>query len=241
MPRLSGKRIVITGAVGGIGSATARACAAEGARLVLVDRDPELDHLAAELDAVALTADVADPDAPALALERLGGVDGLANIAGVHPTGTVLDALPHDWDRTLAVNLLAPAAWSRACIPHMRANGGGAIVNLCSVVAVAPSDAIVVYSVSKAALLALTRSVAVDFGRSGIRCNAISPGLIDTEMLAEAARVPARLDRLRAGVPAGRIGKPADVAACCVHLLSDEASYITGANVVIDGGQLVHL
>jgi NAD(P)-dependent dehydrogenase (short-subunit alcohol dehydrogenase family) len=243
---LAGRRLIVTGAAGGIGSATARACAAAGARLLLVDTAPAVEAVAEELGAVAVVDDVARDgaadEALAVAQERFGGIDGLANIAGLQRPGDLLTAPNANWDLMLAVNLRAPATWSRVFIPAMLEAGGGAIVNMGSVVGVAAPTNSVGYSVSKAALLALTRSIAVDYGRQGVRCNAVSPGIVNTELLRPHIEAdPARLDALAARVPLDRIAEPHEVASCCVYLLSDASSFVNGANFMVDGGHTVAL
>ncbi|QEC46118.1 SDR family oxidoreductase [Baekduia soli] len=239
---LTGRRIVITGAAGGIGLTLARRCVGDGAAVALVDADPRVLELASELGGVGFAVDITDrstaPSTLAEAAAQLGGVDGLANVAGAQRDGDAVHTTDEVWDLVLAVNLTAPWVWSRAAIPHMLKAGRGSIVNVASIAASHALPSAVSYVTSKTGLLGLTRSIAVDFGRQGIRCNSVSPGTIETDFFRDYARrnpdVARRLEDLNF---AGRFGTADEVAACCAYLLGDESGFVNGTDVAIDGGR----
>ena len=241
---LHGKRLVVTGAAHGIGAAVARRCARDGAHVVLVDRDRDVLALADELDGIGSVADVTDADAAGAAiaamLDRWGGVDGLVNVAGIYRAGDVVQLAPEVWDEVMAVNLRAAFIWSRTAITAMLDAGGGSIVNVASISAERAIPASAAYVASKHALLGLTRSIAIDFGRRGIRANAVSPGSIETDLLGQylASRSGAREDLIEKNY-AGRLGTPDEIAEACAFLLGDAGSFVNGANFVIDGARTV--
>lgn len=242
MPRLTGKRAVITGAAQGIGKAIAERFAAEGARLLLADIDgPKVAAVAAALGQQACTTDVAQKAAVealiAAAVERLGGLDVLVNNAGVTHAAS-LDALTEDdFDRVMAINLKS-ALWGTQAAARVMAPGS-AIINMSSVNAVLAIPNQIPYAVSKSALKQLTNVTALALAEKGIRVNAIGPGSIETEMLAgilaedEAAR-----DRILSRTPLRRCGTPEEVAAVALFLASDDSSYLTGQTIYPDGGRL---
>lgn len=250
---LDGKVAIITGAATGIGRASASLFARAGARLVLADvRPDELEHtldLVREAGgaALAVTADLARPgDCAAVvhaAVRTYGRLDVLFNNAGVGTLvvgGTVESIDLERWDLAQDVNVRAIYLASRAAVPAMRAAGGGAIVNTSSVSAFRgsagrPSHA---YAASKGAVLALTHAMAASYGRDRIRVNAICPGTIRTRLTAD---IIERVERDAAdgrGIPLGRVGEPEDVARCALFLASDDASFISGTHIVVDGGAL---
>jgi NAD(P)-dependent dehydrogenase (short-subunit alcohol dehydrogenase family) len=248
-PRLSGKSIVVTGAAQGIGAAIARRCAADGAAVALVDRQESVVSVAAEIGGDGIVCDVTDSAGVggivASIAERLGSITGLVNAAALQRNGDVAALSDEDWDEVFAVNVDAPPRWMRAAMPFLLAaggggGGGGSIVNITSVTASAAIPDTVSYVASKHALLGMTRSVAVDFGRRGVRCNAVSPGTIQTSFFADyAARNPEKAAGQVDANYVGRLGEPDEVAALCAHLLGDEAGFINGANLAIDGGRLI--
>jgi NAD(P)-dependent dehydrogenase (short-subunit alcohol dehydrogenase family) len=195
-------------------------------------------------DALPLVGDVADAAAAADAVERaaaeLGGLDILFNNAGIVRDGDVLETSLEDWERTLAVNLTGPFLMSRAAIPHLRRRGGGVIINNASTLGLVGLQRAAAYCAAKGGLVLLTRAMALDHAGEGIRVNAICPGIIDTAMprrrdLGDADRQ--QLDRVYGPLAAaGRVGTPEEVAALVVFLASDEAAFITGAALPIDGG-----
>jgi cyclopentanol dehydrogenase len=250
---LNGKVAIITGAATGIGRASALLFARAGARVVLGDvREAELartvaDVKAAGRQAMAVPADLARPaDCATLVAEAVrafGRLDVLLNNAGVGTMvvgGTVETIALEHWDLAQDVNVRAMYLVSRAAIPHLRGAGGGAIVNVASVSAFRgsverPSHA---YAASKGAVLALTRVMAASYGRDGIRVNAICPGTIRTRLTADIVERTERAAKEGHGIPLGRVGEPEDIARCALFLASDDASFISGAEIVADGGAM---
>jgi NAD(P)-dependent dehydrogenase (short-subunit alcohol dehydrogenase family) len=250
---LEGKVAIITGAATGIGRASALLFARAGARVALADvREPELrraadDVRAAGGEAAPVTADLARPDdcaaVVAAAARAFGRVDVLLNNAGVGTmvVGGTIETIEIDrWDLAQDVNVRAMYLVSRAAVPLMRGAGGGAIVNIASVSAFRgsverPTHA---YAASKGAVLALTRAMAVSYGRDGIRVNAICPGTIRTRLTADIVQGAERAAREGRGIPLGRVGEPEDIARCALFLASDDASFVTGAHIVADGGAM---
>lgn len=238
--RMAGKVALITGAARGQGAAAARLFAAEGARVVLGDvLDTEGAEIAAGLAGARyqhldVTAD-ADWEAAVAAAERgFGGLDVLVNNAGLTRARGVEQTRDEDWDRVIAVDQTGAWRGMRAALPALRRRGGGAIVNVASIYGLVGSRSSTAYHAAKGALLAMTRQAAAEYAAQGLRVNAVLPGVIDTAMLADI-----RDDWLRALVartPMGRLGRPEEVAAAMLFLASDEASYITGALLAVDGG-----
>jgi NAD(P)-dependent dehydrogenase (short-subunit alcohol dehydrogenase family) len=253
-----GKVAVITGAAGGIGLATAARLADDGAAVVLVDNQSgplvaAREALAGKgLNALAVSADVSDVDAAATVVERAirahGRLDIVVNAAGIQPYGTVVDTEPEDWDRVLAVNLKAIYLIARRAVPVMASGDGGAIVNIASIQSLASSARVAAYAASKAGILGLTRSMAVDHAADGIRVNAVCPGSVDTPLLrfaAEANRGDRSADDMIAAWgamhPLGRVGQPAEIASLVSYLAGPEAAFITGSTLTIDGGVMAKL
>ncbi len=249
MGRLEGKVAVITGAGGGIGRVAALRFAAEGARVVVADLDGgRAASVAAEIDAAggtatAVTVDVADEaEVGAMvgaATSTYGRLDVLFNNAGIFPDddGGVLDTPPGTWARVMDVNLKGVWLGCRAAVPAMLESGGGSIVNVASFVALmGAATAQIAYTASKGGVLALTRELAVEYARQGIRANSICPGPIETPLLAELLADPARRQRRLVHIPLGRFGRPEEIAAAALFLASDEASFVTGSALVVDGG-----
>ena len=238
----------MTGGGRGLGRAIALAVAREGAANGLVGRTRQaLDEAAAEsrshgVDAAAVDADVADASAVEAAVaelaDALGGIDGLVTAAAVDcawaPTAQ-MDL--SEWDRTIRVNLSGAFYCCRFALPHRVAAGAGAIVNITSVAGERAWPEDVAYNASKAGVELLTRTIAVEYGAHGVRANCLSPGAIDAGMTDE-VRDPGERERLRAQHPIGRFGTPDEVAEAAVWLLSDAASFTTGATLRVDGGFL---
>lgn len=242
---LAGKVALVTGATRGIGRAVAEELARRGARLVLTGRSAEglarVAGLGPEVEVVSLdlTAPDAAETAVTTALNRWGRLDVLVNNAGVLFQGTAADCTDEDWDRTFALNVTALFRLSRAAVRVMRPQGGGTIVNVASDWALVGARGALAYAVSKGAVAQITRSMALDHAREGIRVNAVCPGDTDTDMLAgEHSGEPREhaLARLGAGVPLGRVGRPEEIARVVAFLASDESSFMTGALVPVDGG-----
>jgi NAD(P)-dependent dehydrogenase (short-subunit alcohol dehydrogenase family) len=250
---LDGKVAIITGAATGIGRATALLFAQAGARLVLADvRGGELERTCQDVvsaggGAVAVAADLARPEDCAAVVEAAvrahGRLDVLFNNAGVGTMtvgGSVETIDLERWDLAMDVNVRAMYLTSRAAVPHLRAAGGGAIVNTASVSAFRgrperPSHA---YAASKGAVLSLTRAMAVSYGRDRIRVNAICPGVIRTRLTADIVDAAQRDAAAGRGIPLGRVGEPEDIARCALFLASDASSFVTGTHIVVDGGAL---
>ncbi len=247
--RLDGKRAVVTGGAAGIGAAIAERLAADGASLVIADRNVEgAEAEAARLraqgaSAIAVPVDVAASESVRgmidACLVEFGGLDILVNNAGiVHPGDTeVEDTSEAAWDATIAVNLKGVFLCSKLAIPAIEASGGGAIVNIASVVALVGSyPAQIAYTASKGGVLAMSREMAVGLARRGIRVNAICPGLTATAMASGLVKDEAAYALRRLHIPMGRMGDPAEIAATAAFLASDDASYITGQAFPVDGG-----
>lgn len=243
--RLAGKTAVITGGTGGIGFATAKRFAAEGAKVVIGDLDPTSGHAAAELiDGLFVQVDVTDKDqVDALfdtAASTYGSVDIAFNNAGISPPDddsietTELDA----WNRVQLVNLTSVYLCSRAALRHMVPAGRGSIINTASFVAVLGSaTSQISYTASKGGVLAMTRELGVQFARQGIRVNSLCPGPVNTPLLKELfAKDPERAARRLIHVPVGRFAEPEELAAAVAFLASDDASFITASTFLVDGG-----
>jgi NAD(P)-dependent dehydrogenase (short-subunit alcohol dehydrogenase family) len=246
--RLSNRVAVITGAAGGIGLATAGRFAAEGAQVVLADvHDASAEaRMLVESGARAkyIHADVAD-EADVMALfsdveAECGRIDVLVNNASFVFAGSVLDGGGAVWDELMSVNLRGALLCAKAAIPAMERGGGGSIVNMSSELALVGAPGPAAYSTSKAALVQLTRVLAADHGRAGIRVNALCPGPISTGLLQEVITSSSDPDRMRRGFAErtllGRLGRPEEVASACAYLACDDSSYMTGATLVLDGG-----
>jgi len=238
---LTGKVALITGATAGIGMATARLFAERDATLLLTGRNAAAgETLAAELGVQFLAADMTNADTPARLLawaERIyGRLDILVNNAGILFQGDSQTCTDAQWDSTMMVNVTSVFRLSRAAVPLMARHGGGAIINVASDWGLVAAAQAVAYGTSKGAIVQLTRSMASDHARQGIRVNAVCPGDTDTAMLRGGADGEARLSDLAAAIPLGRIGQPRDIAAAIAFLASDDASFITGAMLPVDGG-----
>jgi NAD(P)-dependent dehydrogenase (short-subunit alcohol dehydrogenase family) len=242
---LDGKIAVITGAGSGMGLCTARLFYAEGASLVLADVSGKEQQVAAELGpkAVAITANVARAaDVKAmidLAVEKFGGLDILCNIAGISGTLVPLaDSTEENFNQLIDVNLRGVFLTMKNAIPRMIERGGGTIVNIASTAAIIGTPQLAAYAASKAGVVALTRAAAVEYGKLGIRVNAICPGVIETPMMKAGVAVnPGVVEYLKGLVPMGRIGQPEEIANPVLFLASEMSSYMTGAVLPVEGGQ----
>ena len=250
MGRIEEKACVVTGAASGIGRATAERFAEEGGRVLCVDVDGDRVREAVEQirasggTAEAEEADVADRAQAegfvARCAELWGRIDILVNNAGVNLPGVFHEAPDETIERTLGVNVKGPIYASQAAIPHMLEGGGGSIVNVSSVNGIVAEPYLTVYAASKGAVVMLSRGIALDYAKEGIRCNAICPGWVDTpinyahaEMLGGLEKVYESIDSFQ---PIGRPGEPREIANVALFLASDESSFLTGSVLVADGG-----
>lgn len=237
---LEERRVVITGAGGGIGQALARSFAGKGARVVLLDRDTGRSFgLAQELGGLALVCDLADAGSVAAAAERVeeeGGADVLVNAAAILRPGALDEVSLEDWSAMLAVNLTGYLAAAQAFGRGMLARGRGALVHIASIAGSQPQPSSGAYSASKAATLMMSRQLAQEWGPRGVRSNCLSPGLVMTPMSAAFYADPDVKARREAMVPLRRIATPQDMADVALFLASDRAGYVTGQDVVVDGG-----
>lgn len=252
--RLSGKVAVVTGAGAGIGQAIALEFASEGAKVIVAEIDaPSSDQSTKMIrdaggEAIAVQTDVTDDASVRRLVEttvtEFGPPDVLVNNAAVMPMGAIADANQGDWDRVMAVNVRGIFHCSKYVIREMKKqNRGGSIINLGSVTAIVGTPGIAAYTASKGAVVALTRQMAIDYADDAIRANSMSPGTIDTPMLARAVALSDDQEKARAGFdaihPIGRVGTPNEIASAAVFLASDESSFVTGSNLIIDGGYTV--
>ena len=238
--RLDGLSALVTGGASGIGLATARLLSARGARVAVLDRVPA----SRDESVYAIRADVANDDEVRAAVEdaanHLGGLDIVVNNAGIGSQGTVADNSSQEWRDVLEVNVLGIVRVSREALSHLHASEHASIVNMCSIAATAGLPDRALYSASKGAVLALTRAMAADHVRDGIRVNCVNPGTVETpwveRLLAAAADPEAERRALRARQPIGRLVAADEVAAAVAYLASPAASAITGTALAVDGG-----
>jgi NAD(P)-dependent dehydrogenase (short-subunit alcohol dehydrogenase family) len=243
---LKDKVIVITGASRGIGEAIARAAVDAGARVALASRkQADLDQVASSLPAdraIAVACHTGKPgDVDAMfarAIERFGRVDGLVNNAATNPYfGPLIDTPDAAIDKTFEVNVKGYLYCARALVRHARERGGGgAIVNIASIAGLRAAIMQGIYGASKAAVISMTQTLATELGGSGIRVNAIAPGLVETRFASALVNNPAILKQVVGRTPLGRHAQPPELAGAAIYLLSDAASFTTGTTLVVDGG-----
>ncbi len=248
--KLKDKIAVITGAGSGIGYEMATLFAREGASIVGADVDPDgLAKTQTDVEAIGrpmrtFIADVTDPTAVehlmAETMEAFGSIDILCNNAGIGHVGSVLEVTPEEWDRVMAVNVRGVWLGCKYAVPYMLAQGGGIIVNTASVAGQVGLPKRAVYSASKGAVIALTKQVAIEYVAENIRVNCVCPGTVETpwvqRLLAIEDDPAAAMENLRLRQPMGRLGQPDEVAKAALYLASDAAEFITGTELVIDGG-----
>ncbi len=246
MGRLDGKVVVITGAGGGMGREAALLFSDEGAQVCVADVDANAaEQTASEArDAFAVAVDVADPASVeamyAAAAERYGGIDVLYNNAGISPAedGSILETEPDAWQRVQDVNTKGVYLCCKYGIPRLLERGGGSVINVASFVAIlGAATSQISYTASKGAVLSLSRELAVQFARQGVRVNALCPGPVETPLLLRIfGDDPAAYERRRVHLPMGRLAKPKEIVNAALFLASDESSYVNGATFVVDGG-----
>jgi NAD(P)-dependent dehydrogenase (short-subunit alcohol dehydrogenase family) len=246
MRRLERKVCVITGAGGGMGREAALLFSEEGASVCAADVDGEAaERTAAEArNGFAVRVDVADSDSVAAmmraAAERYGGIDVLYNNAGISPAddASILETEPEAWDRVQAVNTKGVFLCCKHGIPYLLERGGGSIINVASFVAIlGAATSQISYTASKGAVLSLSRELAVEFARRGIRVNALCPGPVETPLLLRIwGEDPAAAQRRLVHLPMGRLAKPREIVNAALFLASDESSYVNGATFLVDGG-----
>jgi NAD(P)-dependent dehydrogenase (short-subunit alcohol dehydrogenase family) len=246
MGRLESKVCVITGAGGGMGRDAALLFSQEGASVCVADVDGEAaEETARECrDAFAIRVDVADEqsvqDMYAATADRYGGIDVLYNNAGISPAddASILETEPEAWDRVLDVNAKGVYHCCKHGIPYLLERGGGSVINVASFVAlVGAATSQIAYTASKGAVLSLSRELAVQFARAGVRVNALCPGPVETPLLLRIfGDDPAAYERRRIHLPMGRLAKPREIVNAALFLASDESSYVTGSTFLVDGG-----
>jgi len=245
--RLAGKVVLISGGARGMGAAEARLFAREGAQIVLGDiLDAEGEAVEAGVNAkggeavfvhLDVTREAEWAQAVALAVGRFGKLNVLVNNAGIGGASRVEDTDAEAWDRVMAVNAKGVFLGTKAAIPAMRQAGGGSIVNISSQLGlVGMDDSSPQYTASKGAVRLLTKTTALQYAREGIRCNSVHPGPIVTPMTEQRRAEPAVYQRMLSRIPLGRYGEPDEVAYAVLYLASDESSFVTGSELVIDGG-----
>jgi len=236
--RLTGRRIVITGAASGIGKATARHFQSEGATVILLDLNGEgLKDTLGEGRGMIFAADITDETAVEKAIgaaaEKVGGIDGVINAAGIMPTGLMLEVPVDTWRKTIDVNLTGTFLVARACVPFLRREKGSAITNIASGAGILPNaPGLTAYAASKGGVVTLTRALAAELAPD-IRVNCVCPGMVDTPMA----------DGFRhnfANYALKRLADPLEIARALLYLTSSEASYVTGATLAVDGGRTFH-
>jgi NAD(P)-dependent dehydrogenase (short-subunit alcohol dehydrogenase family) len=246
MRRLDGKIAVITGAGGGMGRDAAQLFSEEGASVCVADVDlAAAEETAASCsEAFAIRVDVADePSVVAMmdaTVERYGGIDVLYNNAGISPAedGSILETDVDAWDRVQAVNTKGVYLCCKHGIPHLLDRGGGSVINVASFVAIlGAATSQISYTASKGAVLSLSRELAVQFARQGVRVNALCPGPVETPLLLRIfGDDPAAYERRRIHLPMGRLAKPREIVNAALFLASDESSYVNGSTFLVDGG-----
>ncbi|MDH4185946.1 MAG: SDR family oxidoreductase [Nitrospira sp.] len=247
MNRLCGKVAIVTGGNAGIGEAIAKVFAREGASVVITGRrEGELNRVVADIvtgqgKAFAVAGSVTDEahvrEAVRQTVQQFGRLDILVNNAGIGDFGKRLHEIDDaTWAKVCDVNLTGVFRMTRASLPQMLKQGKGVIINISSIASLIGLPTLSAYAASKGALDAMTRSLAVDYAKDGIRCNVVNPGLIDTPMAAPLMSSPEQLDPILTRYPIRRVGKPEEVAHMILYLASDEAAWVTGGTFPVDGG-----
>lgn len=246
---LHGKTALITGASSGMGKAIAEALGAHGARVVVSSNDAEAcrevvqDFVGRGIQAISISCDVSIPEEidnlVKTALSTMGKIDILASCVGIAPAGSFLDNNATDFERSMQVNLQSAIYLTKLLLPQMVAQNEGVILYLASIAAVRGNKNIGLYGISKAGLLQLTRNLAVEFGPHNIRVNAISPGMIDTPFSQSLLQNQAFMERRLSLTPLRRVGTVEEIAGVAVMLASRSGGFITGQNIIVDGGTVI--
>lgn len=246
MTRMNGKVAIVTGAGSGMGLEEARLLAQEGAKVVLTDINFDAVQAVAKSiqedggDAIAIKHDVASEDnwseVVAEAMSKYGKIDVLVNNAGISMAVGLLDTSMDQWNRVMNINVTSVFLGMKHVIPHMSANGGGSIINISSIAGLTGSSGAGAYTASKGAVRMLSKAAAVDFGGQNIRVNSVHPGFISTPMSSQFVEDPQMLQFFLSQTALPRVGQASEVAQAVLFLASDEASYITGVELPVDGG-----
>jgi NAD(P)-dependent dehydrogenase (short-subunit alcohol dehydrogenase family) len=243
---LSGRTALVTGATQGLGLAIVQALAEQGARVIVSDRDAAACARTAALlgengcVASSIAADLAQPEAIDALCDAAGAVDVLVCNAGIQgPAGPMATATDADWQQVLDINLRAAARLTSRLIPNMAARGGGSVVLMSSIAGLRGNRAIGLYGLSKAALAQLARNLAVEWGPQGVRVNAVSPGLVRTPLAEGLLADPGFMARRLQATPLRRVGEPHEIAGVVVMLASAAGAFVTGQNLVVDGGTTI--
>jgi meso-butanediol dehydrogenase/(S,S)-butanediol dehydrogenase/diacetyl reductase len=247
--QLQGKIALVTGGGRGIGRGIVDRFLEEGAQVAVVQRQPLDNALRAHPRVAHVQADLSVSSSIATAIERaverFGGIDILVNNAGIMFERAISEILLEEWDLMMAINLRAPLFLAQAALPHMRQRGGGSVINIGSIEGLGANPDHAAYCASKAGIHGMTRAMAVDLGADNIRCNAIAPGWIASELSETYLELhpdpAAARDALNRLHPLGRVGRPTDVGDLAVYLASEKSSFLTGEIVVLDGGRTAKL
>jgi 3-oxoacyl-[acyl-carrier protein] reductase len=243
-----GDAVLVTGSGSGIGRSTARLFAERGADVAVVDIDAEAaEQVASEIEAgggtaTTIVADVSEPtdveDAIETTVDRFGSIDVLHNNAGIAQESTPVEAVEEKtWDRVHAINLKSAFLGAKHAVPHMKAQGGGAIVNTASTAGIRPRTGLSAYAAAKGGVITLTKQLAYELAEDDIRVNAVCPVATDTDMLPEFAGGDLSVEGMAETIPLGRLAEPKDTAQAVAFLASDEAAMITGTALEVDGGR----
>ena len=248
---LDGKIAIVTGRVSGIGRAISRLYAAEGARVVIGDikasEETAEDIRKRGADAIFVRTDVRDPSQVRrlldVTVEKYGGVDIICNNAGIELVRRLVDTTEEEWDMVINTNLRAAFLLSKYALPHMIRKGKGVIVNIASQLGLVGLENLTAYCASKGGLILLTKAMALEYAKHGIRVNCICPGAIDTPMLEREVKLMEDPDEARrmfvSKHPLGRLGTPEEIAQAALFLASDRSSFVTGESLVVDGGYVI--
>lgn len=244
MGLVEGHRALVTGGGSGIGRAVAVRLTQEGARVAVLDRDGErAEKVAAETGGVGLQVDVTDSEALTEAVDRaareLGGLSIVHANAGIGTMNAVGEMSPQEWGTIIDVNLTGVFHTVHAALPHLLSNGDGRVVCTSSISGVRPAEGEAAYAAAKAGVAAFTASLALEYAPV-VRANAVAPGMISTSLTAPLLAQPGIVERMVAKTPAARIGEPEDVADVVLFLVSDLSRFVTGQNITVDGGMILH-